>query len=75
MIRALLGAGLALALVGCGSSTSTKAPPHTPEEDAAIKAAKALTPQQQIEQVEKGPLPPDQKATLINSIKAKNGLP
>jgi hypothetical protein len=61
--------------VGCGASNSTKAPAHTAEEDAAIRAAQALTPQQQIEQIEKGPAPADQKAAMIQAVKAKNGLP
>lgn len=70
-------AAVALALAGCGTSGGSpgKPPPHTPEEEAAIKAANAMTPQQQIEQIEKGPAPTDQKESMIRAIKAKNGLP
>jgi hypothetical protein len=75
VIRSAILASLAAVILGCGNSNSTQAPPHTAEEEAAIKAAKAMTPEQQIEQVEKGPLPPEQKAAMIQSIKAKNGLP
>lgn len=75
--RVVMLAALALTLGGCGESGGSpgKPPPHTAEEDAAIKAAKAATPQQQIEQIEKGPMPADQKAVMIKAIKDKNGLP
>ena len=75
MSRWLPLAGLAMVLLGCGDSNSTAAPAHTAEEEKAIQGAKALTPQQQLEQAEKSPLPAEQKAALIKSIKEKNGLP
>lgn len=75
MSRWLLLTGLAVALVSCGDSNSTAAPAHTAEEEKAIAGAKALTPQQQLEQAQNSPLPADQKAALIKSIKEKHGLP
>ena len=77
MIRTAALAALALILVACGNSGGSpgKPPPHTAEEEAAIKAANAMTPQQQIEQIQTGPAPADQKEAMIRAIKEKNGLP
>lgn len=75
MSRWVLLAVLVTPLLGCGDSNSTAAPAHTAEEEKAIQGAKAMTPAQQLAAAEKSPLPPDQKAALIKSIKEKNGLP
>ena len=75
MIRGIALLSLAAVVVGCGSSPNPNNPPaHTAEEEAAIRSAQGLTPQQQLEQAEKSPLPADQKAALVNSIKEKHGL-
>lgn len=62
----------AIALVGCGNANDT--PPHNAEEAKAVQEVGSRTPQQQIEAAENSPLPADQKAALIKSIKEKNGL-
>ncbi|MGV3615550.1 MAG: hypothetical protein ACO1SV_09475 [Fimbriimonas sp.] len=63
----------AACLVGCGGPANGTAA-HTSEEEKAVREAQSLTPQQQLERAEASQLPADQKAALINSIKAKHGL-
>lgn len=57
---------------GCGSGNDI--PAHTADEQKAVDELKSLTPQQQIDRLEKGPMPAAAKAAMIDKIKKENGL-
>gem|GEM_PF-4398962 len=62
-----------LGLAGCGSSGGAHS--HNAEEAKAVREAKALTPQQQLERAQANTsMPADQREALIKSIKEKHGL-
>lgn len=67
----LFGATVLIA-AGCGDSSGI--PPHSPEETKAINEIKNETPQQQIDRIQKGPMPESAKASMIQQIKDKNGI-
>lgn len=62
----------AFAIGGCQDDHG--APPHTADEEKAVREAQNLTPEQQIERAEKSPMPQSAKDALIKSIKEKNGM-
>ena len=70
----LLLVAAALTFVGGGCKGADSVPGHTAAEDAAIAAQKKLTPEQQIEQIQKSPQPEGAKAALIQRIKDQNGM-
>jgi len=59
-------------LGGCGSANDI--PAHTADEQKAVDELNSMTPQQQIDRLEKGPMPADAKAAMIAKIKKENGL-
>ena len=63
----------AYAVAGCGNSQDAVMP-HSASEQKAIDAYKSMTPQQQIDMIEKGPMPPGAKEAQIKKIKAENGM-
>ena len=63
----------AYAVAGCGNSQDTVMP-HSASEQKAIDAYKSMTPQQQIDLVQKGGMPEAAKAATIKRIKDKAGL-
>jgi len=67
---ALLAAPL---LGGCGNNPDA-VPAHTAQEQKLIDEMKSLTPQQQIERIQKGPMPESAKAATIQKIKDANGI-
>ncbi|RYG42937.1 hypothetical protein EON79_17950 [bacterium] len=62
----------ALLLGGCGNADSV--PAHSAEEQKAIDELKTLTPEQQIDRIQKGGMPQAAKDAMIRDIKAKHGL-
>lgn len=69
----LVAALFALPLLGgCGSADSV--PGHTADEQKLVDQIKNETPQQQIDRIEKGPMPADAKAKMIQKIKSENGI-
>jgi hypothetical protein len=63
----------ALAVTACDNPNAV--PTHSAADDKAINALKSMTPQQQIDLIQKGPMPPSAKASMIKKIKDKNGIP
>ena len=59
-------------LGGCGSADSV--PSHTADEQKLVNELKNETPQQQIDRIQKGPMPEAAKATMIQKIKSENGI-
>ena len=57
---------------GCGNADAI--PSHTADEQKAVDELQSLTPQQQIDRLEKGPMPAAAKAAMIAKIKKDNGL-
>ena len=62
----------AIAAAGCGSSETV--PTHSPTEQKALAELKNMTPQQQIDRIQKGPMPASAKESMIKQIKDKNGM-
>jgi hypothetical protein len=60
----------AIAATGCGPGQDTVMA-HSPSEQKAIDAYKNMTPQQQIDLVEKSPMPDAAKQATIAKIKTK----
>jgi hypothetical protein len=60
-------------LGGCGSSADS-VPGHTADEQKLVDQVKNETPQQQIDRIQKGPMPEAAKATMIQKIKSENGI-
>ena len=72
-LLALASALIALPILGgCGSGDSV--PSHTADEQKLVDQLKNETPQQQIERIQKGPMPEDAKASMIKKIKDQNGI-
>lgn len=68
-----LVAALAASLIGgCGSADSV--PGHTADEQKLVDQMNAETPQQQIERIQKGPMPEAAKPAMIQRVKDKYGL-
>lgn len=63
----------AYAAAGCGAGQDTVMA-HSPSEQKAIDAYKNMTPQQQIDLVQKGPMPQAAKTATIQKIKDKYHL-
>jgi hypothetical protein len=59
-------------LGGCGSANDV--PAHTADEQKAVSELNSMTPQEQIDRLEKGPMPAAAKAAMIAKIKKDNGL-
>ena len=59
-------------LGGCGNADSV--PAHSADEQKLVDQMKAETPQQQIERIEKGPMPQSAKESMIKKIKDDNGM-
>jgi hypothetical protein len=59
-------------LSGCGSGNQV--PAHTADEQKAVNDLNNMTPEQQIERIQKGPMPDSAKAAMIKKIKDENGL-
>lgn len=59
-------------LSGCGAGNQV--PAHTADEQKAVEELKNMTPEQQIERIQKGPMPESAKAAMIKKIKDENGL-
>ena len=74
--RVALASLLALAasplMGGCGGPNDVPAP--TADEQKAVDGLKSLTPQQQIERLQNGPMPPAAKEAMIKKIKDDNGI-
>ncbi|MDR3688145.1 MAG: hypothetical protein P4L46_02115 [Fimbriimonas sp.] len=68
----LLLAAATLAAAGCGNPNAV--PSHSDVETKAINELKSMTPEQQIERIEKGPMPASAKAAQIQKIKDKAGI-
>ncbi|RYG23033.1 hypothetical protein EON82_15285 [bacterium] len=68
-----LASALALPLLGgCGSGDSV--PTHTADEQKLVDQLKNETPEQQIERIQKGPMPESAKAAMIQKIKDEHGI-
>lgn len=64
---------LAAFLMGCGSNPDA-VPTHTADEQKLVDQLKSETPQQQIERIQKGPMPDSAKSAMIQKIKDENGI-
>lgn len=62
----------ALFIGGCSSPDST--PKHTAEEQKLVDELNNQTPEEQIERIEKGPMPQSAKDEMIKKIKQENGI-
>ncbi|MDR3689118.1 MAG: hypothetical protein P4L46_07040 [Fimbriimonas sp.] len=76
--RTVTRPGLFLALIaflvaGCANPNSV--PVHSATEDKAINELKNMSPQQQIDRIQNGPMPASAKAAMIKKIKDKAGIP
>lgn len=71
-IAALGCAIAALCLAGCGQGAGV--PTHTADEQKAVDDLKNETPEQQIERIQKGPMPESAKAAMIQRIKQEHGM-
>lgn len=60
-------------LGGCGSDPNA-VPAHTADEQKLVDQLAHETPQQQIDRVQKGPMPQAAKDAMIKKIKDANGL-
>ncbi len=73
VIRSLvLLAAATLVAAGCGSSDAV--PAHSASEQKALNEYKSLTPQQQIDRIQKGPMPASAKEAMIKKIKDQNHM-
>jgi hypothetical protein len=61
-------------LVSAACDNPNAVPAHSATEQKAINDYNKLTPQQQIDLIEKGPMPAAAKAAMVQRIKTKNGL-
>ena len=68
----LLLAAATLVAAGCGSSSGVLA--HDAREQKALDDLKKETPEQQIERIQKGPMPASAKDAMIKKIKDANGI-
>lgn len=76
MSRLILLLSLALVsapLVG-GCSSPDSVPKLTADEQKLVDEVKNETPEQQIERIQKGPMPEAAKAAMIDKIKKEHGL-
>jgi len=64
----------AATLVAVGCSNPNQVPSHSAADDKAISELKAMTPEQQIDRIQKGPMPESAKAAQIQKIKEKAGI-
>jgi len=64
----------AATLVAAGCGNSANVPAHSATEDKAIAELKSMTPQQQIDRIQKGPMPASAKESMIKKIKDANGM-
>ena len=62
------------ALVATGCNNPNAVLPHSPDEQKAYDRLNAMTPQQRIDAIEKGPMPAGAKAKMIQEIKDKAGI-
>ena len=62
----------ALAAAGCGSGDTI--PKHGADDQKAIDAYNAMSPQQRIDMINKGPMPASAKAEAIKKIKDANHM-
>jgi len=63
----------AATLVAAGCASPDKVAPHSADEQKAINQLNSLTPDQQIERIQKGPMPQAAKDSMIQKIKDKAG--
>jgi len=68
----ILIAAAALVAAGCGSADSV--PKHGADDQKAIDAYNAMTPQQHIDLILKGPMPQAAKDASIKKIKEQNHM-
>jgi hypothetical protein len=59
-------------MIGCGNPNQV--PAHSAADEKAIQYLKSMTPQQQIDRIQSGPMPAAAKTAMIAKIKAQNGL-
>lgn len=64
----------AATLVAAGCSNPNSVPAHSNTEEAAITELNKMTPEQQIERIQKGPMPESAKVSMIQKIKDKSGI-
>jgi len=64
---------VAAPLLGCGNGADN-VPSHTADEQKLVDEVKNETPEQQIERIQKAPMPESAKAAMIQKIKDKNGI-
>jgi hypothetical protein len=57
---------------GCNSGNTI--PQHSPDDQKAIDKINAMTPQERIDLIQKGPMPPAAKESMIKKIKEENHL-
>jgi hypothetical protein len=69
----LLLAAATLVAAGCGSSDNSVMA-HSDSEAQAISKMNAMTPEQQIDMIQKGPMPASAKGPMIQKIKDKYGI-
>jgi hypothetical protein len=62
----------AVAVAGCGNPNAI--PQHSADDQKAIDQVNKMTPQQRIDMIQKGPMPPAAKDQMIKKIKADNNL-
>lgn len=61
-------------LLAAGCNNPNAVLPHSPDERKAYDQLNAMTPQQRIDAIEKGPMPAGAKAKMIQDIKDKAGI-
>jgi hypothetical protein len=65
---------LVAAVVAAGCNGSDAIPKHGVDDQKAIDQYKAMTPQQRIDMIQKGPMPQAAKDHMIKQIKDENHL-
>ena len=62
----------AIAVTGCSSGNTI--PQHSADDQKAIDKVNAMTPQERIDMIQRGPMPQAAKDQLIKKIKQDNHL-
>jgi PBP1b-binding outer membrane lipoprotein LpoB len=60
--------------IAAGCASKDVVPAHSGSEQKALDELSHMTPQQEIERIQKGPMPESAKAARIQQIKDKNGI-
>lgn len=78
MVNRTLGSSLlsllVAAIVATGCSSGDTIPKHGADDQKAIDKINSMSPQERIDMIEKGPMPPAAKAQMIKKIKEENHL-